>query len=265
MRTLTSHSRLSLKKNVPRKPHSSPARLHDGHRPGGCAAEGARSPPRQRPRLGRGRSSPVTRGARERLPRGGRAAPFTLRRGHRRGRHPEGVGEREAGRPEGRVRPPHSRTRTHGAGEPPAEDVAASRVAVRGVIARRVRSNGDGGERRDRTPSRAPGDVLLPARPVPLAAQTRTRRAAFPGVPQRELARAAPGDKRRRRRRTKHKRIIKRTTTAVHKLAHRSVQPPARGIRRATRPRSAQKQRHGAATRAGHTPHMARELRGRRR
>lgn len=244
MRTLTSHSRLSLKKNVPRKPHSSPARLHDGHRPGGCAAEGARSPPRQRPRLGRGRSSPVTRGARERLPRGGRAAPFTLRRGHRRGRHPEGVGEREAGRPEGRVRPPHSRTRTHGAGEPPAEDVAASRVAVRGVIARRVRSNGDGGERRDRTPSRAPGDVLLPARPVPLAAQTRTRRAAFPGVPQRQLARAAPGDQRRRRRRTKHKRIIQRTTTAIHKLAHRSVQPPARGIRRATRPRSAQKQRH---------------------
>ena len=130
---------------------------------------------------------------------------------------------------------------------------------------RRVRSNGDGGERRDRTPSRAPGDVLLPARPVPLAAQTRTRRAAFPGVPQRQLARAAPGDQRRRRRRTKHKRIIQRTTTTVHKLAHRSVQPPARGIRRATRTRSAQKQRHGAATRAGHTPHMARELRGRRR
>jgi hypothetical protein len=252
LRTLTSHSRLSLLLNVPRKPHSSPARLHDGHRPGGCAAEGARSPPRQRPRLGRGRSSPVTRGARERLPRGGRAAPFTLRRGHRRGRHPEGVGEREAGRPEGRVRPPHSRTRTHGAGEPPAEDVAASRVAVRGVI-RRVRSNGDGGERRDRTPSRAPGDVLLPARPVPLAAQTRTRRAAFPGVPQRQLARAAPGDQRRRRRRTKHKRIINERRprfTNSHTAVYNRLLAESAARRVRARPRNNDTEQH---TRRTHT------------
>ena len=87
--------------NVPRKPHSSPARLHDGHRPGGCAAAGARSPPRQRPRLGRGRSSPVTRGARERLPRGGRAAPFTLRRGHRRGAPLRGGRRARGGAPRG--------------------------------------------------------------------------------------------------------------------------------------------------------------------
>ena len=168
-----------------------PRRPQRHGRPGGCAAQGARAAPRQRPRLGRGRPAAGARRARERLPRGDRATRYEQRSGHRRGRRPE-VG-REARRAARRVRPPRPRTRhivgerTRGTGEPPAAAVAtAPSVAVGGVL-RRVRSlprrsPGDARGSARARPRRETGDVIVPARSVPLAPQARTRRASVPGA-----------------------------------------------------------------------------------